>query len=234
MPGFQGFAVQTHAGMAVDNTEIAGVIDDVTIKPSELQDGLWDLAEVRFFQVNWADLTMGQLKLRKGWVGNISLHRTLYVAELRGLMQALVRELGDLFSPDCQADLGDARCKVDLVPLTVTGTVTSVTDRRIFIDTSRTEVNAWFEGGVITWTSGLNNQRHMEIEAYNGTTKQFSLFLAMSNSIQVGNTYSVYPGCDKRIATCIAKFNNVNNFRGYPYTPGLDNLLRYPDSHIPQ
>ena len=33
-------------------------------------------------------------------------------------------------------------------------------------------------------------------------------------------------GCDKRIATCRAVFNNVPNFRGFPRMPGNDVLVR--------
>ena len=34
-------------------------------------------------------------------------------------------------------------------------------------------------------------------------------------------------GCDKRMATCTAKFANVANFRGFPKIPGQDAVLRY-------
>ena len=33
-------------------------------------------------------------------------------------------------------------------------------------------------------------------------------------------------GCDKRLATCRAKFGNVPNHRGFPHMPGTDFLLR--------
>jgi len=40
----------------------------------------------------------------------------------------------------------------------------------------------------------------------------------------------VHPGCDKRLTTCINKFNNINNFRGEPYVPGQDEFFNYPDA----
>jgi hypothetical protein len=29
----------------------------------------------------------------------------------------------------------------------------------------------------------------------------------------------VYKGCDKTTATCAGRFNNLANFRGYPFVP---------------
>jgi uncharacterized phage protein (TIGR02218 family) len=50
----------------------------------------------------------------------------------------------------------------------------------------------------------------------------------MPNAIMVGDTYSVYPGCDKRFATCRNVFANGANFGGFPYVPGVGNILKYP------
>jgi len=59
----------------------------------------------------------------------------------------------------------------------------------------------------------------------------FTLFDAMPRALQVGDTYSVYAGCDKLFSTCKTKFSNGVNFRGEPHIPGIDEALRYPDAH---
>jgi hypothetical protein len=33
-------------------------------------------------------------------------------------------------------------------------------------------------------------------------------------------------GCDKELDTCIARFNNAVNFRGEPFVPGTDKILK--------
>ena len=45
--------------------------------------------------------------------------------------------------------------------------------------------------------------------------------------IAEGDGFIARAGCDKRIATCSAKFANVANFRGFPNIPGQDAILRY-------
>jgi uncharacterized phage protein (TIGR02218 family) len=34
-----------------------------------------------------------------------------------------------------------------------------------------------------------------------------------------GDTFNIYPGCDKKQATCSTKFANLTHFRGFPYIP---------------
>ena len=35
----------------------------------------------------------------------------------------------------------------------------------------------------------------------------------------VGDTIYLYPGCDRTLATCTAKFGNSANFGGFPFIP---------------
>lgn len=40
-----------------------------------------------------------------------------------------------------------------------------------------------------------------------------------------GANVNAFPGCDKSVSTCIAKFNNKNNFLGFPYIPSNNPVL---------
>jgi uncharacterized phage protein (TIGR02218 family) len=227
--GYTRSAIQSSASFAVDNLDIEGVLDDAEITEGDLRAGLYDHAEVEIFLVNRADLTQGVMKLRKGRVGEVQLRDNGYVAELRGLMQAFSRTIGELYSPDCRADLGDDRCKADLAAFTVSGTATTVTDRRIFTDSARTEPDGDFDGGMLTWTSGLNMGRKMEVKAF-AAGGAITLFLPMPDDIAIGDAYDLHPGCDKTLATCRDRFANVLNFRGEPYVPAADAVGRIPDA----
>ena len=68
----------------------------------------------------------------------------------------------------------------------------------------------------------------MEVKNWDMPSQIFTLWLPMANAIQTGDAYSVYPGCDKRFATCQGTFNNAANFGGFPYVPGVGNILQYP------
>jgi uncharacterized phage protein (TIGR02218 family) len=49
----------------------------------------------------------------------------------------------------------------------------------------------------------------------------------MPFAIAIGDLFAVTMGCDRRLATCKARFDNVVNFRGEPYLPGTDEVLKY-------
>ena len=116
--GYRRAAIASRADLSVDDTEVEGVLDAAEIDAASLRAGLWDGAEVRIFLVNWADLAQGVLRLRRGRLGEvIARDDGTFRAELRGLAQALNVTVGELYTPECRADLGDARCRVPLRPL---------------------------------------------------------------------------------------------------------------------
>lgn len=226
--GYTRSAIHTIANLAVDNLDIESAIDSETLSAADLRAGVWDGATVEIFLVNWANLANGKIILKRGTIGEVELKDTVFRAELRGLSQALSQQIVELYTPDCRADLGDTRCKVNLATLTVTGAVTAATDRRSFADSARGEsVNHW-NGGLLTWTSGANVGRKMEVKAF-ASGGAFTLFLPMPSIVAVGDNYSLRPGCDKKFSTCKDRYGNVKNFRGEPNVPGNDQVLAYPD-----
>ena len=138
--GYTASDVETTAALNVDNLEVAGFISSPSITEADLLAGLWDYAAVEVFVVNYAAPTTGVIWQRSGKLGEVTLDRGVFKAELRGLMQHYTATLVELTSPSCRAHLGDARCKVALGPFTVTGTLTSVgADNMTLGDTARTE-----------------------------------------------------------------------------------------------
>ena len=115
--GYSRTAIANDSSLSVDNLDIEGVFDSVAITEEELRAGLFDQAEVRIFLVNWADPSMGSLRMRRGWFGEVTLsEQGIFRTELRGMTQALPQRIGELYSPECRADLGDHRCKVPIHP----------------------------------------------------------------------------------------------------------------------
>lgn len=236
--GFTKSAVATDNTMAVDTIDLTGIIGEIgggmEITAGDVIAGRFDMAEVRVFQVNYEDLSMGRMWLKRGWVGQVSVQDQVYTAEIRGMAQMLQIQALELYSPGCRYDLGSARCTFNLLgnmpdstPATVTGVVTAVIDNGLFIDTARTEtVDNIFSYGLLTWTSGLNTGLSKEVEEYTYIPSSISLADKMPFTIQVGDAYRVYKGCDKALNTCKVKFNNVINFGGFPHLPGEDRLLQ--------
>lgn len=211
--------IESTSELGPDNLEVEGVLASPAITDADIHSGRWDYAAVEVFEVNYADLTQGRNLLRVGTLGEVRGGRTKFVAEMRGLLQAYTRTIVRLVQKECTADLGDARCTVDLEAITVTGAVESVSGNRIIFDAARTEAADWFTGAKLTFTSGANAGRSMEVKR--SAVGEIGLAEALYDPIAAGDTYSVYAGCTKRFTEdCVTKHNNGLNFRGFPHLPG--------------
>jgi uncharacterized phage protein (TIGR02218 family) len=168
-------------------------------------------------------LSQGKLPLRTGWLGEVSISRNQFVAEVRGLTQSLSQTVGDLYTPSCRAKLGDNQCKINMASFTFSGTVSTKTSNQVFTSSSLTQDDAYFNFGKITFTSGENSGLSMEVKEY--MKGKVTLVFPMPYTIETGNTFSIQAGCDKSFETCVARFNNAVNFRGEPHVPGIDKML---------
>lgn len=229
--GFAASEIRAGSDLAVDAQDATGVLTSDRITETDILDGRWDNAAVELWRVNWAD-TSQRVLLRRGAVGQIRRGRMAFVAEVRSLAYVLGQTVGRTFQAECDAALGDTRCGIDLENAIYKGTglVTDVLRDRAFMATGLSGFDAgWFASGTITWTNGANAGRITELLAHGLTDAIATLTLleAPVRAIAESDSFVARAGCDKRLATCSAKFANVANFRGFPNIPGQDAVLRY-------
>jgi uncharacterized phage protein (TIGR02218 family) len=230
--GYTRSAISTTAGLDVDNLELEGVLAAPSITEADLAAGVWDYAQIQIFLVNWADLTQGTLKLRRGFLGEVSAGRAQFTAELRGLAQVLQQTIGEVYSPACKADLFDARCK--LVDTEATwkfsgiAVSTIVAAQRQWTSVGLAQAADFFTAGRVEWQTGLNAGLFMEIKTH-ASGGNITLQEPMPYTVSVGDTYRIWAGCRKRYTEdCGTKFSNQVNYRGFPHLPGNDAILRGP------
>jgi len=229
--GFDASEEVSAIGFAIGGLEVSGALASDRLDADDLAAGLYDNAEVRLFLVNW--LTPAERHLvRIGHLGEVTREDGAFRAEIRGLAAALDEPRGRVFRHACDADLGDARCGIDLGDPAYRGpgTVTAPNGPRRFRASGLGAfAAAWFERGRLTWTSGANEGRAVEVRAHRpaGGEAELELWQPMHGAIAAGDAFTVTAGCDKRFATCREKFDNAINFRGFPHMPGNDFALSY-------
>jgi hypothetical protein len=120
--GYNRTAIRSDAAMSVDNLDVTGFLESDRITVNDLRNGLFDLANVYIFALNWADLTIADIKLRRGWFGQVTLNNNgMFETEIRGLHQALAFGFMESYQPDCRADFCDSRCKLNYTDFVRTG-----------------------------------------------------------------------------------------------------------------
>jgi uncharacterized phage protein (TIGR02218 family) len=229
--GFSGSEVTQRLGLAVDGAELSGALADDTLNEDDLAAGRYDAAEVELWLVDWSAPEL-QVLLAKGTLGEVRREGSAFTAEVRGLAQQLAAPTGRLYTATCSADLGDARCGINLNdPLFHgNGTVDAL------LATARFRANGlgafadgWFSAGKLTFGSGANAGLAVEVKRhYRDGVDVLELWQAMPQPVEAGDAFTVTAGCDKRFATCHVRFANAMNFRGFPHIPGNDFLVRYP------
>jgi uncharacterized phage protein (TIGR02218 family) len=229
--GLTGSEATQNLGLSVDSSELAGALADDTLNEDDLAAGRYDAAAVELWLVDWSEPTLCVL-LAKGTLGEVKREGPAFTAEVRGLSQRLQEDTGRLYTATCSADLGDARCKIDLSnpAFRGSGAVVALTATSSFSASGLDGfADGWFTAGKLSFTSGANAGLSVEVKTHSkGDTVAFDLWQAMPQPIAAGDAFTVTAGCDKQFTTCHDKFANVVNFRGFPHIPGNDFVIRYP------
>jgi len=229
--GFAASEIRSGSDLAVDSQDAVGVLSATTITETDILDGRWDNASVEIWRVNWTD-TAQRVMMRRGAIGQVRRGRLHFVAEMRSLAHVLGQTVGRSFQASCDAALGDARCGVNVndPAFMGTGTVATVIGDRGFTTSDLTAFgDGWFALGVMTWTSGANAGRSVEVltHALAGAIATVTLLEQPVRPVLATDAFTITAGCDKTFATCKAKFANAVNFRGFPHIPGQDTIIRY-------
>ena len=226
--GYTASSVKSSSEMNVDNVDLVGYFDANGLTVADIRSGARDDAAIEKFKVNPRSISDGIIKLRAGTLGRGSTGDLDYSLEVRGLFQRLQQPIGKVVTPVCRAELFDAECGVNPASYTFSSTITGVTSRAKFQDTTRTEADDYFNNGVIEFTSGNNNGYSREVKDYTLSSGEIETFLPFPYDVAATDAYTIKAGCDKSLATCRDTFSNVVNRRAEDFVPGLDKANESP------
>jgi hypothetical protein len=111
--GWTAGAADSAVGLSAGSAAVAGGLDDAAITAADVDAGLYDGASVALWRVDW---DRPDLRVRL-WIATLAhtwREGAGFVAELEGPLARLERVVGRTYGRDCDALLGDNRCRVDL------------------------------------------------------------------------------------------------------------------------
>jgi uncharacterized phage protein (TIGR02218 family) len=225
-PGMLPSAVTRSDGFDAAALDVSGALTSDSISAADLAAGRWDGAAISLFAVDWEEPDGERIVLARGELGEVSLKGAAFEAELRGPAAVLDRPVVEQTSPDCRAELGDKRCRVDLAPRTRVTRVAAVAAEDVVDVEAAAEGSNAYAFGRLRWLSGANCGLSAAILASEGT--RLTLRQPPFSPAAAGDLVEIVEGCDKLFATCRDRFANPENFRGEPHLPGMDLLTRYP------
>jgi len=235
--GFDATARQRQEGLKARNLDARGFLSSDFIKHEDLLAGKYREAKVTEFLVDWRYPWLGPFFKNVYWLNDIRFGNEIWEANLEGPTRFLRNGVGELYSRTCRYTLYDTRCTViEGPPFVETRSVISVATTRprlvfktltsILPDNYFTDGLAVFLGSVARGNLGLPLEIRSHVDI--GGIDEFVLHTPAPFDIVSGVNVQLTAGCDKTLATCRDKFNNLINHGGFPFIPGTDKMFQTP------
>jgi uncharacterized phage protein (TIGR02218 family) len=230
--GMDASALQTATGLSVDNAQAMGALSAAAVSEADVRAGRYDRAEIWLWLVDWQLPALRVLQFR-GSFGEIRRTDGAFEVELRGLAEALNAPVGRAVLRTCDRALGDERCRFDVAQpgFSGEGEVLEATGGSLVAGGLADFEDGWFAQGVLRWLDGGNAGEVAAVKTDAAAAdggRRLALWQAPGRPAEPGERFRVVAGCDKRAATCLSKFGNFINFRGFPHLPGEDWVTAYP------
>jgi len=204
--GYERTAIDQKEGLAVDNMDIIGIMEDSSITEDDLLSDKFRNAKVWIFLVSPPNLAWGDMKLDYGTIGEITVLEATFVAEFRSLTVKLSQKYGSKHSRYCRYILGDENCGVILEPdVWLASTVyaegdivspTTADDNRYICTTAGTSNDTEGEptwnttpGGTTTETDGVAWKTYAAYTKYGDVTSITSSYIFTDTTFTEANSW---------------------------------------------
>lgn len=211
-----------------NNSNIDMILNDDSITINDLYSFKYDNAEI-YVSIIHPDNPDDQVKLVYGKLGNTKINQDKATIEFQSISILLDKNIGRKYTYDCDAELFDSYCSANQTGHIFNNQSPTGIDPTkpftVFTDTNLNKENDWFTNAYIKWLTGNNKGIETKVKSYKNDI--ITLSLGMPFEIDVNDTYLIYSGCDKSFTTCKEKFSNVRNYKGFPYIPNADEMVKY-------
>lgn len=187
--------------------------------------------QVTIEQVHLGDSTAEVNPLWSGSVSSVKFAGTEATVSLAGRMNILGGQIPtQTYSWMCDHNLYNNQCRVSEALFTFNFNVVSISSDGVTVTLSdqgqaAAEISSdvsFFNGG--TFLTGVDGSQRMGVKfEATGNTNEYTLVLLVPLAdLSAGQAITFTAGCDKSIDACIFRFNNVENYGGFPYVPTLN------------
>lgn len=186
-------------------------------------DGAYVLIQ-RCYMATWGDTSNGVVTLFSGRVSDVQPSRTTIELTVSADVELLNMNMPRrLYQPGCMRSLFDAGCRVSLGDFRVSAVVGAGSSiSTLFIAAGATNLKplaGFYNLGSVRFTSGVNNGALRSVSNYNAENSWVKVVPPLDATPTAGDTFYLYPGCNKTMDDCRTKFDNLAQFGGFPYVP---------------
>lgn len=181
------------------------------------------LIKQRWFMPTYGDTRLGPITLFVGKVAEVDVGRSKATFMVNSYLELLDQNFPrNLYQAGCVNNLGDSPCGVNLTALAVACVALAGSTAGIISANLAVAPTGQFNQGKVTFTSGALNGLSRTVKLGTaGAPGSISLLLPLPAAPANGDTFNIFPGCDKTYAGSngCAKFANQARWRGEDLIP---------------
>lgn len=215
---------RTVLGVEVDTLDV-----NVYPKATDLVDGIGFAAAAAAGSLDGATLKLERVFLTPpataigttilffGRFADVTVARSGVAIRVNSFTEALAVMLPrNMYQAGCLHTLYDADCGAVRATFGNASTAASGSTAGT-INCGLAQAASWFDRGYLLMTGGAMAGARRTIKSY--VPGVITLLSPLPAAPGVGDGFTAYPGCDKSLATCTARFSNAANFRACPFIP---------------
>ena len=192
--------------------------------------------------LGWSPDYMVSFTLRRGqfgsgdtlvyWKGRVSSHKLkeqLIELSCESIFTSLRRPgMRARYQRQCRHALYNKGCGLNKADFATSAGVTTVSGLTITVPSASLKINGFFTGGIVEFADGsfrlINSHVGSQITISRANRYITDNFSSFGWGKSWGKHYgdfgvTLYPGCDRSLATCLDKFDNILNNGGFKWIP---------------
>ena len=224
-PLVTGLKYKASVGLEVDKQQLT-----IAARPTDLingapflialRDGAFDGAAIiryRVFLTAPGGTVVGGVIMFQGRISTVdNVGRTQATVTVASDLVILDYDMPrNLYSPTCVHTLYDSGCGVVRGTFAASGTAGAGSTSNAINFSGALAQHAQ---GSLVWSSGANANVRATVRSV-AVGSALNLMYPLPFAPATGDAFTVYAGCDHTQGTCQGRFNNLANFRGFPYVP---------------
>lgn len=182
------------------------------------------LSLARAFAAGPGSAWVGSLGLFSGRLSDIQVSRysaSLAINSDSELLNVMVPR--NVYQPGCGNTLFDGACGLSKAAFAAAATAMFGTDAtKTVFATDLAQADTYFALGFAVGVTGANAGVSRTVRAF--AAGAIVTIQPWPQAVAIGDTFTVYPGCDKQQGTCSGKYANLPKFRGHPYIPAPETI----------
>lgn len=199
-----------------------GALDGAVVTVERAYLAAWPTPWIRRVPI----LSSGSITIFAGRMAEVDVGRSFAVLNVNDFRELLdIAMPRNLYQSGCRFTLFDTGCTLSAAAFVVAGTVVDINANGNEITANLTDATGYYDLGRLVMTSGDNTGFGRQVRSWTLATHVIKIIAPFFFDVAIGDTFNIYPGCNKTLTICTNTFANAVNYGGFPDIPAPETAV---------